>query len=122
MNSQLNPISKGHIGEDLAENYLIHRGFILKERNWRYKNHHEIDRIFQSPDGELIAVEVRSYVTQQPTEPFESITRQKVARLMQALQLYSNLNYSTTPALRVDVVSVIVEPLRIEHFESVNLQ
>ena len=122
MKSILTTLAKGSQGELIAEEYLLNKGFFLLERNWRFKNHLEVDRIFLVSQQILVAVEVRSFQSEQPISPFETIDHPKISRLKRALLQYSMLNYDQFPPMRIDVVSVVVEPRKIEHFESVDLQ
>lgn len=116
-----NNLQLGRLGESIALHYLTKQSFQIIDRNWRYKNHHEIDLVAWSPEKDLVAIEVRFHEKPQTYQPFESITKAKVHRLKQALQMYVNLCLQHTPPMRIDVVSVVEGHNKIEHFESVNL-
>lgn len=111
----------GQQGERVAREFLTGKGFRIADQNWRFKNHKEVDLIATAPNRQLVAVEVRSHHTPQEYEPFESIQPSKVRRLKQALAIYAEQNLDQSPAMRIDVVSVVLEPRKIEHFESVDL-
>ena len=64
----------GKLGEDLAVNYLINKGYQILERNWR-SGHKEIDIIALDGDT-LVAVEVRVGTVRQA---FQSHNRQVTA-------------------------------------------
>ena len=121
-----NPADNRHLevgqqGERVAEEFLVRQRFKILDRNWRHKNHKEVDLVALAPNQQLVAVEVRSHNTSQAYEPFESIQTSKIQRLKQALSIYAEQNLDYLPPMRIDVVSVILQPRKIEHFESVDL-
>ncbi|NTV30905.1 YraN family protein [candidate division WWE3 bacterium] len=118
-NNPTQHLTIGKTGEDEAAEYLINAGFKIVSRNWRYKNHHEIDIICKSPDGDIIAVEVKTHDQPNETAPFEMVTPAKIHRIKQSLEMFIREEYAITPALRVDVISIILHPFRIEHFVGV---
>ncbi len=48
----------GKMAEDIAAEYLLTNGYIIRERNWRIGNKIEID-IIAEKDGIIVFVEVR---------------------------------------------------------------
>ena len=106
----------GKLGEELAVNYLIGKGYEILERNWR-NQHKEIDII--AKDGmDLVVVEVKARQTDEYGGPDEAVTQQKRSRLVEAANAYlfkNDLDMST----RFDIISIIFkdgEPV-IEHIE-----
>ena len=106
----------GKIGEDLAAQFLVDKGYEILERNWRNK-HKEIDIIAQ--DGEvLVIVEVKTRQNDEHGDPDIAVTRQKQLRLVYAANAYlfqHNLDINT----RFDIVSIVFNdgnPV-IEHIE-----
>jgi putative endonuclease len=93
----------GRKGEDIACEYLLKKGLLIKERNWRYKNA-EIDII--ALDGkELVIVEVKTRSAVIYEEPIDSITNQKIRFLVNAAEEYifeKDFNGET----RFDVISI----------------
>jgi putative endonuclease len=93
----------GRKGEDIACEYLLKKGFLIKERNWRFKNA-EIDII--AIDGkELVIVEVKTRSAVIYEEPIDSITNQKIRFLVNAAEEYifeNDFNGET----RFDVISI----------------
>ena len=72
----------GKLGEELAVNYLIGKGYEILERNWR-NQHKEIDII--AKDGkDLVVVEVKARQTDEYGGPDEAVTQQKRSRLVEA--------------------------------------
>lgn len=106
----------GKLGEEIAANYLIGKGYEILERNWR-NIHKEIDII--AKDGEcLVIVEVKARQTDKYGNPDIAVTRKKQRMLIAAANAYlfrSNLDIDT----RFDVISIVFkdgEPV-IEHIE-----
>ena len=106
----------GKLGEELAVNYLIGKGYEILERNWR-NNHKEIDII--AKDGtDLVIVEVKTRQSDEYGNPDVAVTKQKQWRLISAANAYvfqNRLDINT----RFDIISIIFkdgEPV-IEHIE-----
>ena len=106
----------GKLGEELAVNYLIGKGYEILERNWR-NIHKEIDII--AKDGkDLVIVEVKTRQTDEYGDPDVAVTKQKQWRLISAANAYvfqNRLDINT----RFDIISIIFkdgEPV-IEHIE-----
>ena len=49
----------GKMAEDIAAEYLLTNGYIIRERNWRIGNRIEID-IIAEKDGIIVFVEVKA--------------------------------------------------------------
>ena len=106
----------GKLGEELAVNYLIGKGYEILERNWR-NIHKEIDII--AKDGtDLVIVEVKTRQTDEYGDPDVAVTKQKQWCLISAANAYvfqNRLDINT----RFDIISIIFkdgEPV-IEHIE-----
>lgn len=52
-------MSIGKRGENAARSYLLKRGFVFIEANWRYK-HKEIDLIFKDKNNLIVFIEVKT--------------------------------------------------------------
>ena len=96
----------GKLGEELAVNYLIEKGYDILERNWR-NIHKEIDIIAR--DGkDLVIVEVKTRQSDENGEPDMAVTRQKQTRLISAANAYlfqNSLDINT----RFDIISIIMK-------------
>lgn len=106
----------GKLGEELAVNYLIGKGYKILERNW-HNIHKEIDIIAR--DGKfLVIVEVKTRQTDEYGDPDIAVTKKKQRMLIAAANaylLYKGLDIET----RFDIVSIVFkdgEPV-IEHIE-----
>ncbi len=106
----------GKLGEELAVQFLVDKGYEILERNWR-NIHKEIDII--AKEGEdLVIVEVKARQTDEYGEPDIAVTKRKQRMLIAAANAFilrNNLDMST----RFDIVSIVFkdgEPV-IEHIE-----
>jgi putative endonuclease len=94
----------GKLGETVAAQYLIRKGYEIVERNWR-NTHKEID-IIAKKGKELVIVEVKTRQSDEYGDPDLAVTRQKQARLISAANAYifqNRLDVST----RFDVISIV---------------
>jgi putative endonuclease len=106
----------GLIGEDLALNYLLNQGYLLLERNWRFK-HYEIDLIMK--DGSfLVFVEVKARSTAAFGWPEQAVHLSKQAFLLKAAQEYLFQN-NNEGELRFDIIAIILTKSgpKIEHIK-----
>lgn len=107
----------GQKGEDIAFDYLIKKGFRVKERNWRY-DRAEIDLIaIHRQQVVFVEVKTRSAVIYE--DPRETISEQKIRLLVHAAEAYL-LEKEIDFEARFDVVSIKWfgdEKYEIEHIE-----
>lgn len=94
----------GKIGEKLALEYLLQRGYVLLEKNWR-DGRREIDLIMQGEDG-LHVVEVRTRHVPYSISPEESVGCAKRRRIVAAAGAYVR-KARMDADVRFDVVSVV---------------
>ncbi len=106
----------GKLGEEIAVNYLVGKGYEIVERNWR-NTHKEIDII--AKDGEtLVMVEVKTRQTDEYGNPDIAVTKKKQRLLIAAANAYLFKNKLDVET-RFDIISIIFkdgEPV-IEHIE-----
>lgn len=106
----------GKLGEEIAVNYLVGKGYEIVERNWR-NTHKEIDII--AKDGEtLVIVEVKTRQTDEYGDPDIAVTKKKQRLLIAAANAYLFKNKLDVET-RFDIISIIFkdgEPV-IEHIE-----
>ena len=106
----------GKMGEELAVNYLIEKGYEILERNWR-NIHKEVDIIaMDGPD--LVIVEVKTRQSDEYGEPDLAVTKRKQRMLIAAANAYITRNKLDVET-RFDIISIILkdsEPV-IEHIE-----
>ena len=99
-------ISLGRRGEDLALEYLLGRGYLLLERNWRW-NHKEIDLIMESPEV-IHFIEVKTLQAPALRNPWEAVTPAKQRLLSRAAEHFIFERHIRKEA-RFDVVSILFE-------------
>ncbi|WP_429844572.1 YraN family protein [Brevibacillus sp. FIR094] len=115
----------GQRGEQLAESYLVNKGFRILDRNVRTKRG-EMDLIAR--DGNcLVFIEVRTRSSQLFGTAGESITWKKKQKLRELAIEYLQKNAQPIPAFRFDVIAIymgtstqggdFMKPV-IEHYES----
>ena len=106
----------GKIGEELAAQFLIDKGYEILEKNWRNR-HKEIDIIAKDGD-ELVIVEVKTRQNDEHGDPDLAVTRQKQTRLIYAANAYL-FTYNMDINTRFDIISIVFkdgEPL-IDHIK-----
>ena len=106
----------GKMGEELAVNYLIGKGYEILERNWRNK-HKEIDIV--AKDGEtLVIVEVKTRQSDGFGEPDMAVTRQKQKCLVYAANAYV-FSKRLDLDIRFDIISIVFNQgnPKIDHIE-----
>jgi putative endonuclease len=106
----------GKLGEELAVNYLIGKGYEILERNW-HNIHKEVDII--AKDGQfLVFVEVKARRSSEYGEPDLAVTKRKQRMLIAAANAYITRNKLDVEA-RFDIVSIIFKDGEsvIDHIE-----
>jgi putative endonuclease len=94
----------GQAGEDRACRYLAERGYSVRARNFRCRTG-EIDVVAEQ-DGVVVFVEVKERSSDGHGRGFESVTRGKRQRIVQAARLYASRFGLTEARLRFDVISI----------------
>ena len=106
----------GKLGEELAVQYLVDKGYEILERNW-HNIHKEIDII--AKDGKfLVIVEVKTRQSDEYGEPDLAVTKRKQRMLIAAANAYITRKGLDTET-RFDIISIFFkdnEPV-IEHIE-----
>ncbi|MGQ9887047.1 MAG: YraN family protein [Aggregatilineales bacterium] len=108
----------GRLGEQIAAQYLMQRGYTLLASNWRCKNG-EIDLVAQRDSG-IVFVEVRTRRAASVDPAFESITPRKRERLLAAIHAYLAETGLENENWRVDIIAVAIRHSRppvVEHLE-----
>ena len=100
-------IDFGKQGEQLAEDFLINKGYTILHRNWRHSRY-EIDIVALKNDLPHF-IEVKTRSSNQFGEPEESVTKKKIRFLLQAADefLYQHPQYKN---FRIDVLSITIFP------------
>jgi putative endonuclease len=96
----------GADGESRVVLFLRSLGYEIVEQNARTR-WGELD-IVAKDGGELVFVEVKSRRTGGTSAPIESLTPQKVRRLVRLAQAYVSAQPEPDPPWRIDVVTLLV--------------
>lgn len=109
----------GAWGEHQAEVYLLERGLVLVERNYRTV-FGEIDLVMQD-GGQLVFVEVKTRSKLDSNPPEEAVTERKQEHMLLSAQQYIEDHPVPDQDWRIDVVSIrgrkANRPLEITWFE-----
>ena len=106
----------GKKGEQLAINYLVKKGYVIVEKNYRFQKA-EVDIIAQN--GETLAVvEVKTRSTAYFGNPQDFVNPKKIKLLVAAIDNYVTEN-DLDVEIRFDIIAVIKQQNEfvIEHIE-----
>jgi len=96
----------GSYGEEVAATHLRSLGMVVLDRNWHCR-FGEIDIVAR--DGStLVICEVKTRTSLTHGSPLEAVTGQKAARLRRLASQWLTSHDVHPPAVRIDVVSVLV--------------
>jgi len=106
----------GTKGEQIAANYLIKKGYMVLETNWRFKNL-EAD-IIASINKTLVIAEVKTRKSNYFGEPETFVNKQKQKNLIMAANEYVVRN-QLDMEVRFDIVSIIIndKEIKVNHIE-----
>ncbi len=109
----------GALGERLAEQHLLAKGYRIRERNFRVREG-EIDLIAEFA-GTLVFVEVRARKGARMGSAIESLTPAKQRRLIVLAEAYGQVREDLPEDQRIDVIALDLSAsgklLSIEHIE-----
>lgn len=106
----------GKEGEDIATEFLIRKGYIIRHRNWR-SGRKEVDIVAES-EGQLVFVEVKTRKNRLFGAPEEAVNDRKIRRIVSAADTYVK-RYEIDLPVRYDIITVVGEepPFAIDHIE-----
>ena len=104
----------GKEGEERAVKYLKSRGYLIRERNYRFRGG-EID-IIAEEGGDLVFVEVKSRSSLSFGLPQQSISSSKKRKILQGALTYLR-HHPIRGNLRFDVVCLFFERGKIKEIE-----
>lgn len=96
----------GNLGEDTANHFLISLGYLILERNWRFKKA-EIDIIAKDKEV-LVFVEVKAKTYTHFGQPEESITARKESLIVDAAGQYMD-QIGHQWEVRFDIISIVFD-------------
>lgn len=101
----------GFDGEDIAVDYLLSKGYVIHERNWRY-GRLEID-IIASDLYFLVFIEVKSRSSNYWGNPEEAVSKAKIKRIIEATDFYLQ-NQEKEYNTRFDVISILLKDNKVD--------
>ncbi|WP_352419586.1 YraN family protein [Proteiniborus sp.] len=99
--------NNGIIGENLASNYLLEKGYSILERNFRTKIG-EIDIIVKKSNI-IVFVEVKARSNTNYGFPYESVNYKKQQKIIRTAQNYINFKGLTNCQYRFDIIEVFLK-------------
>ncbi len=107
-------IELGQFGENIAERYLIEKGYRILDRNFRFKKG-EID-IIAEDNNDLVLIEVKTRQTAELGEPWRAVTRAKQRQIIYIANNYIQSRQISKNS-RFDIVSIVANSYRtsVEH-------
>lgn len=106
----------GKKGEQLAIDYLVNKGYVILEKNYRFLKA-EVDIIAQK-DEVLAAIEVKTRSTAYFGNPEEFVNIKKIKLLLSAIDNYV-IEKDLDVDVRFDIIAIIHQKnnTKIEHLE-----
>jgi len=107
----------GHIGEDMAADFLQQNGYCILDRNWRNKGRKEID-IIAIKDDVVVFVEVKTRRQGSLTTPLSAVDGRKQHRICLAADSYLK-TYRIDSRYRFDIICIVYnkKASSVEHIE-----
>ncbi len=108
----------GELGEEIAVDYLLKKGYVILERNFVYDKA-EIDIIAQKEKETLVVVEVKTRNSSVFGNPQEFVTKNKIKLLVKAANEYV-VDRDLEVEVRFDIIAILKNSKEenIEHFEN----
>lgn len=114
----------GDLGEKISQEYLENKGYKIIDRNYS-KRWGEIDLIAESPEKELVFVEIKTREAKNNSAffPEDSVNFSKQQKLIKTARtfLYEN-KYPEETSWRIDVIAIEIEKFsrkaKIRHIEN----
>ena len=106
----------GKKGEQLAVDYLLKKGYKIRDTNWRYQKA-EVD-IIAEKEGVLAVVEVKTRSTDYFGNPQDFVNPKKIKLLVSAINEYV-ISKDLDVEVRFDIIGIIkkLNETKIEHLE-----
>lgn len=104
----------GHQAEQIACEYLLAQGYVIREKNLRYRNI-EID-IVAEKDNWIVFVEVKARKGEYE-DPLDAVDRKKQSKMVRGADIYLS-NLTLIYNYRFDIITITGTPknYQMEHF------
>ena len=97
----------GALGENAVAEYLVNRGYLIVDRNWRIKEG-EIDIVATLPDETYSFIEVKTRTSLAFGHPLEAITPEKAHRMQRLALAWLATHQCLGSNYQVDCAAVLV--------------
>jgi len=106
----------GSLGEEIAVDYLLQKGYQILETNWRYQKA-EVDIIATKAEV-LAAVEVKTRSSTEFGDPQDFVNSKKIRLLVKAIDEYVQ-SKDLDIEVRFDIIAIAIhkKKLEIEHLK-----
>lgn len=96
----------GRIGEDVAVQYLLEKGYKIIERNFECRQG-EIDIIAKdNQKKEIVFIEVKTRTNKNYGEPVEAVTYYKQKHMIKSIEYYLYIKKLEKSFIRIDIIEV----------------
>ncbi|MBR3091954.1 MAG: YraN family protein [Bacteroidaceae bacterium] len=109
----------GIIGEELAANTLVEKGFTLLHRNWNLHKGFELD-IVAMKDNVVVFCEVKTRKSDILQKPEDAVNTRKIQHIIKAANFYIKY-YHIDAVIRFDIISIVYKndhEYKINHIEN----
>ena len=107
-------IKTGELGEKLAADYFLKKGYTILHQNWRH-SHWEVD-IIASHEEVLHFIEVKTRRTKTFGYPEDDVSKKKLSFLINAAEEYQHL-HPEWKRIQFDILSILLlKNKEVEYF------
>ena len=112
----------GNEGENIANNFLIKKGYKILERNFRFSKG-EIDIIAQDKK-EIVFIEVKTRRNRHYGNPIDSVTFNKKKHIYKTANYYLYINKLYNKFIRFDVIEIYIlyKKILINHVKNIEIK
>lgn len=124
----MNNIEIGKIGEDLANKYLINKGYLILSRNYK-KRFDEIDIIARYRDGTMVFCEVKTLNKKGNFDPQflpeDNLSFKKLKKMIRAASIFMAKHQNLIKGergWRIDLIAIVIENgklIDLRHYENI---
>lgn len=97
----------GKLGEDIATDFLIEKGYIIMDRNFECRQG-ELDIIAKDKD-EIVFIEVKTRTSNKYGTPSEAVNKIKQKHMLQSIKYYLYIKGLSERFIRIDVIEVYIK-------------
>ncbi len=110
----------GDWGENCAADYLVSKGYVIVERDWK-RGHRDLDIIAEPPDGaEIVFIEVKTRSQDDILDPVDAVTPAKMRNIALCADTYLKERPAAGKEPRFDIIAIVKDEAgnaKIRHIE-----